>query len=146
MLVTKHPLFRSWTTIKDQLTRPSHRFYSLYQQLGLTCDWDNSRDFCLDIEHHLGLPLPGEQLVRKDYYLGWTLSNLAYMTPKQKADHLRSCRMIKYRGKTKNLTEWAEAQGIAMGTVWSRINVYGWTPAEALGFKARKRPRATHAR
>lgn len=52
---------------------------------------------------------------------------------------LRRTHLITIMGTTRGISEWAEDTGIASSTIRARINNYGWTEEEALGFTKRER-------
>jgi hypothetical protein len=137
MTHTQHPLWRKWTYIQYTLNNPNHKQYAQAKKYGWTCDWDNFRSFASDIEQHLGLPLPGEMLIRKDQTQGWTLKNLDYGTEKVRGNRQRTCLILKYRNKKMTASQWAEYRGIPVGTLYSRLYHYHWPVAEALEYKKR---------
>jgi hypothetical protein len=135
--VRHHPLFRKWTNIQEIFNRPAHKQYATCYTQGWTCDWDDFTSFARDVERKLGLPQPGQLLIRKDQSRGWTLNNLIYGDAHLRGNKQRTCRRITIKGRTHTLKEWTEIRGLKYGTVYSRIRNYGLTPAEALEIKVR---------
>ena len=65
--------------------------------------------------------------------------NCRWTTTKEQANNKRNNHLISHKGETHTLTQWAEIKGINAGTLWSRINDYGWDIEKALTAPVRKR-------
>jgi hypothetical protein len=134
---TKHPLWRKWTNIQDSLTRPANKQYATAQREGWQCDWQDFWSFADDVEQHLGLPQPGQILIRKDQHIGWTLNNLMWGNEKIRGNLQRTCVRLTLNNTTHTMKEWAELFNIDYGTFYSRIQNHGWTLPQALELEPR---------
>jgi len=68
---------------------------------------------------------------RIDNSKGYSKDNCRWATYKSQANNKTNNRYINYKGETKTLTEWAETQGISVGTLHWRMK-HGWSFEEAL--------------
>ena len=101
------------------------------------CDWTYGRgqfqDFVEFVEGTLGLPQGDRKfLSRKDQTKGWTKKNLIWQTGKELSNkHINGTRRLKFKNKTKTVTEWSDEYGLNYHTVRCRLN-WGWTVKDAL--------------
>lgn len=116
-----HPLRRKWLYITNCVNYINNRDGRTARKLKLDTEWVTFKSFCEDIEAHLGKPRANQQLVRKDMNKGWYLSNLHWQTPMKKARLQRSCRFVKYRGKTVCAKELSEIVGINYNSMLNRM-------------------------
>lgn len=68
---------------------------------------------------------------RIDNNKGYFKENCRWVISKEQANNRRSNHLITYRGKTLNLSQWAELIGMKYFTLFSRINQYKWSPEKA---------------
>jgi len=134
---TKHPLWRKWTNIQDSLNLPSNKQYATAQREGWTCDWADFWSFADDIEEHLGIPAPGQILIRRDQHLGWNINNLMWGTIKQRGNLQRTCVRLTLNNTTHTLREWSDLFNIEYSTFYARLRDHNWTLEEALGLVPR---------
>lgn len=59
-------------------------------------------------------------------------SNCRWTTKKVQSGNRRISTNVTYRGKTKNVAEWARITGLPRGTIWHRIKDLGWDVEKAL--------------
>lgn len=119
--ISQHPLFKKWVYIQNCVNYINNRDGATARKLKLTSDWNTFSSFCEDIEAHLGLPRANQQLVRKNMTKGWHLNNLHYTTVVKKARLQRSCRTVKYRGRTVCAKELSEIVGISYNSMLYRM-------------------------
>ena len=134
---SRHPLYRKWTNIREIFIRPAHKQYEIAQAQGWVCSWERFEDFARDVEAHLGLPLPGQMLIRRDQSRGFTLDNLVYGDAYIRGNKQRTCRRITIGSQTLTLKEWSDLLGIPYTRVYSRLRNYGWRVEEALELEPR---------
>ena len=129
--IGSHPLYRRWTHIRCVLVNEKYREDN-HMPDDLDCDWDDFWSFANDIESYLG-PQPGDEYVlhRKNTRKGWTLKNLEWTTRKEVGRTQRTILPIRYKGKTKCLSEWCEELGLSYWTARRRVE-RGLKPSEVL--------------
>jgi len=102
------------------------------------CDWQRGRrgdfqDFVYFVENKLGQPTKTHKyLSRRDQTRGFTKQNLCWQSGKELGNkHLNGNRYIKFKNKTKTLTNWCDEYNISYHTVRTRLEI-GWTIKDAL--------------
>jgi hypothetical protein len=114
---------------------PNHTDYPWASQYD--CDWSYGpgqfQDFVEFVESTLGKPTATHKyLSRKDQRQGFTKKNLCWQSGKELCNkHINGTRPLKFKNKTKTLTQWADEYGIGYHTVRTRLE-YGWTVKDAL--------------
>ena len=111
--LSKHPLFKEWTGIKQRCYNPNERYYYNYGGRGITvCDeWLNNPEafvnWCLSNGYKKGLTLD-----RIDNNKGYSPNNCRWTTKKVQANNTRRNRVITYNNKTHTVAEWADIMNI----------------------------------
>jgi hypothetical protein len=78
-LISKHPLYRRYTFIRECVNHSDESRYAWAQ--GLDCDFDDFSEFANYVESTIGLPpTPQHRLSRTDQSLGWIYGNLCWRT------------------------------------------------------------------
>ena len=75
---------------------------------------------------------PGMTLERRDNMRGYSPQNCVWATRKRQCRNRRDNRFVTFRGESLTVPEWAERTGLRGGTIWMRLNRYGWTVERAL--------------
>jgi hypothetical protein len=120
----------SWKAMVARCTRPSHQRYAVYGGAGITvCDRWLSFDAFLD---DMGERPLGKTLDRVDNNKGYLPENCRWATRKEQSRNRRDNQTATIDGETKTLAEWAELNGLAIGTLERRINHLGWDPKFAV--------------
>lgn len=72
--------------------------------------------------------------------------NCRWANYKEQANNKSNNYIIEYKGERKTVNEWSDIVGIKAMTIYNRLEDYGYTVAEALGFEERKDPRVGRKR
>jgi hypothetical protein len=106
---------------------------------GITCYWDNSRDFSDYVLSRLGPPPLGSKskLTRRDLNDNFTPGNLKWATALDVANTQPSCIFLSYRRQRKTISQWARHFGVRGFTAIRRYH-RGWTFQEIFGLQPRK--------
>jgi hypothetical protein len=115
---SKTPLYVSWTNMLQNYRRR-------------VCGRWKGPDGFVNFSTDMGKRPAGMVLGRKDYTLGWTPENCAWVTKKKSMESSRRTRLLTFEGKTLNMSDWAEEKGLLRETLRLRLKA-GWTLAEAL--------------
>ena len=116
------PTYRSWGCMLSRCTDPNHKQYAHYGGRGIeVCDrWLKFEGFFAD----MGKKPKGLTVERMDNNKGYFPENCIYATYKEQNRNSRNNRMVRYKGKTKCLAEWAEELKINYETLRSRLDKY----------------------
>lgn len=86
-------------------------------------------------------PRPKDKtLDRRDPNKGYCLDNCKWSTRKEQSRNKTNNTLLKYKGETKCISEWAEQLGIASTTIHERLKS-GWSTKETLSKPVRKHTR-----
>lgn len=130
--LSKHPLFKEWTGIKQRCYNPNERYYYNYGGRGITvCDeWlhspENFINWCLSHGYQKGLTLD-----RIDNNKGYSPDNCRWTTRKIQANNTRRNRYITYNGETHTVPEWAEILNLKYDVLIHRL-AHGWSVEKAI--------------
>lgn len=131
-----HPVYKAWSSMLSRCTNPKRPDYHNYGGRGITvCErwraFENFRDDMLPSWQ------PGLTLDREDNEKGYCPENCRWATHIQQCNNTRHNRRLTIDGVTKTMSEWADVYGINRRTVFSRLNITGWSEMEALTTPAR---------
>lgn len=146
-VITKHkkwncPEYGAWNNMRHRCHNPKNRAYPDYGGRGISvCNqWRDDSTGVVQFLKDMGpRPTPKHTIERRDNNDGYTPNNCYWGTKRDQARNRRSSRMLKWNGQSKCLAEWSEITGIPAGTISSRIDKYGWSPAAALSTPTCKR-------
>jgi hypothetical protein len=129
---THHPLYNVWINMRRRCDDSSAISYKYYGGRGIAVceEWSNFDSFlawALSNGYRQGLSLD-----RIDGDGNYCPENCRWADWKTQANNKRNNRRITINGVTKNAKEWADGAGIKWSTFQRRIDVYGFTPEEAL--------------
>ena len=126
--MSRSPTYRSWQEMKQRCFDPSAISYPNYGARGISiCKrWMKFENFLAD----LGVRPEGTSLERNNNSKGYSKSNCRWASRKEQNRNKRSNVKIKYRGKTKCLSEWCEELKLPYPRTYYRIS-NGWSPVKA---------------
>lgn len=126
-------LYRTWATMKRRIQNKNTADYPYYGGRGITiCDrWLGREGFKHFREDMVQRPTPAHTLDRIDVNKGYSPNNCRWATRKEQMNNMRRNRILKYKGETKTLEEWANCIGIESYVIGKRLK-RGWTTKEAL--------------
>ena len=135
--VTKHGLYESphyarWHGMMARCYNPESISYSRYGGRGIkVCDrWHDVETFVAELPPGY---VKGAQLDRIDNDGDYEPGNVQWLTPFKNAGKRRDSHpLVKYRGKTQSVAEWAEETGIDQATLIGRLFRRGWSRKKAL--------------
>ena len=122
MLVTKHPLYRTWAGMKARCLNAKHHAFPRYGGRGISvCErWANS--FVLFLEDMGERPSDKHTLERIDNNRGYEPGNVRWATYKEQAHNTRETRRVTVAGVDYIACELAETIGINTDALFYRIN------------------------
>lgn len=134
--LTKHFLYTTWSGMKQRCYDVNSSHYSLYggRGIGICDEWRYDfiafYDWALrnNAKKHLSLD-------RIDNNKGYSPDNCRWATAEEQQRNKRTNRIIEYNGIKKTLIEWSNELGIKESTIRFRLDKYGFTVAQALGFE-----------
>ncbi len=138
---SKSSLYRVWADNKGKCADKKNKHYG-GAGVGFFGEWADSFEAFAKWAIANGYK-EGLELERIDKGGDFEPGNCRWATHIQIARNLTRANAvpIRFLGEAKSLTEWAEIVGIQRGTLWRRINVYGWSVDEALTTPLRDRKR-----
>jgi hypothetical protein len=127
----KSPTYESWCAMRTRCRNPNAKIYQKYGAKGITIDpvWDDFVVFLRDMgERPLGTTLDRYP----DSAGNYTPNNCRWATPKEQARNQKQRKKYTYEGRSLILSEWADATGIPLATLKSRIVNMKWSVKRAL--------------
>lgn len=123
--MSKTRLFNIWTGMHDRCYNPNRKEYESYGGRGIqVCDeWKDNFQAFYDWSMENGYS-DDLSIDRQENEGNYEPSNCRWTTRKEQSDNTRLTVHITVNGETKNITEWAEAIGVARSTI-SRHNKLG---------------------
>lgn len=114
-----HPLFKRYHYIRQAVYSRTSPDYA--REGGRPLAWDSFQGFRHYIETELGLPKPGQMLLRHRPELGWVPGNLFWGTRgQQRRQHRGRCLNLTYAGRTQVLRDWCDELNLNYATAYSR--------------------------
>ena len=116
--------YQSWINMKQRCYYPDHNRYHIYGARGITvCKrWLNSFENFLE---DMGERPKGLTLERKDNEKGYSPENCKWATVKEQCNNRRNNTVIKYKGLSLTISQWADKLNIKLGTLQRRYQ-RGW--------------------
>lgn len=129
--LTKHPLYKVWTSMKDRCLNPKCHAYKDYggRGIGISQEWLSFKSFYDDV---IGTYQKGLELDRTDNNGSYGKDNFRWATPVVNKRNRRNSVLLEVNGVTKHISEWAEETGISVVSIRHRIKSEGKTGEEAL--------------
>lgn len=135
--LSKTHVYRSWINMMRRCYKSKGNDYRDYQGRGIKVCKRWRVDF-LSFMEDMGSPPPGWTLERVNVNGNYKPSNCIWATPAHQATNTRKNIFFTIDGQTKHLSEWCRIYGMAVPTVWRRINECGMEPVVALTKPPRK--------
>jgi hypothetical protein len=135
-------VYAVWRAMRERCFDTEHPSWLTYGGRGIgVCDrWLKFENFIAD----MGPRPPGGTIERINNDGWYEPSNCRWATRKEQARNFSRNRLIEYDGRTQCLLDWANERRIKRTTLERRLDVCGWTLAEALGFAAPPRRQGQH--
>lgn len=147
--LTGTPERNAWSAIKARCLKENHPFYKFYGGRGIkVCQGykESVVEFFKGVGERPSSKHSIDRIDNDGHYscgkckeckeFGW-VQNLRWATKKEQSRNTRKNRMIKYRGETKTLTEWAEIVKMGVSTLKQRLD-RGYTVEEAMTIPLQK--------
>lgn len=130
MVKSESAEYRAWSHMWSRCTNKNVKEYSYYGGRGITicAEWREFDNFLADMGQR---PSSRHSIDRIDVNGNYEPANCRWATYTQQARNRRSNRIIEFQGERRTLAEWAEAIGLDVRTLHSRL-VGGWSLERAL--------------
>jgi hypothetical protein len=132
-------LYNIWNGMKRRCDNPDLPNYKNYGGRGISVceEWKNSFDSFRSWAFANGYAA-NLSIDRIDVNGDYKPENCRWADRKTQNNNTRANHYVEYRGERKTIAEWADETGVDPNTIYPRLNKYGWSVGEALGFEARK--------
>lgn len=125
--------YRSWEAMVRRCTLPSQSNYADYGGRGIAVCAEWRADFEAFLRDMGLAPSDSHSIDRYPNVNGnYEPGNCRWATRAEQANNKRSSRVVSFNGREMTIREWADATGIAYGTLWRRIAVLRWSPERAI--------------
>ena len=129
--LTRTRLYSTWRSMKTRCLNPKDQAYDRYGGKGITvCEewmsWEPFQAWALAAGFKEGLSIE-----RIDNNSGYSPTNCTWATAREQQNNTKSNRVIEYKGRKQNVTEWARELGLSRSIVFKRLYA-GWSAEEAL--------------
>jgi len=124
-------------SMMDRCYSQNNYSYKNYGGRGIVvCDrWHSFENFYAD----MGEKPNGMTLERIDNRGPYSPENVRWASCKDQANNRRSNVILEMNGKKQTMQQWCDEIGLKIGTVWARLNLYGYSVEKALtpGWRAK---------
>ena len=133
---SKERLYHIWLNMRQRCKNPKHPSYVNYGERGIfVCEeWDdylNFRGWAMSNGYQDDLTID-----RIDNDGGYSPDNCRWTGRDIQSHNKRSNRMLTFKDKTQDITQWAEETGISFSAIISRLDKYGWSVEDTLTIPA----------
>lgn len=132
------PTYRTWRSIRIRCLNRNAEIYSRYGARGITiCKrWLNSFEaFLADMGER---PSPEHSIDRfPDKDGNYEPGNCRWATASEQQNNTSKNRIIEYQGQKRTMAEWSHLTGIAVSTLFNRLN-RGWPDEAVIGRPLRR--------
>lgn len=131
-----HPLYSTWTSMKNRCSNPNHKDYHNYGGKGVgVCErWSRFKHFLDDMGPK---PSPTHTLDRIDSDGDYEPANCRWASSHVQAQNTNRVKKIVIDGESRCFAEWCRHFGIDKGTAKSRLRL-GWSIEAALKTPVKK--------
>ena len=133
---SKSFLYSTWVGMRQRCENPNNSSYKNYGARGISVckEWDENflafEKWAKESGAKKGLTID-----RIDLNGNYEPSNCRWVDAVTQANNKRSNRLIDYNGEVHTVMEWSRITGINEGTIRSRLDNYGCTIGQALGYE-----------
>lgn len=122
--------YHSWATMKQRCLNPNNPDYKYYGNRGIeVCKkWMSFENFYRD----MGERPENKSLDRISNSGNYELSNCCWSTQKEQTNNKRNNRLITYKGRTQNISQWAKEINIPYSNLYQRLTKYNWSIKRSL--------------
>ncbi len=131
------PTFNSWKSMLSRCFDPRHPSWADYGGRGITVcrAWFDYPAFAADMgERPAGLTID-----RIDTNGNYEPGNCRWSTNREQQTNKSNNVSLTFDDRTQTIVEWAEELGLKPATLWSRLNVCGWSVEKALATPSKPR-------
>src|SRR6266436_7359666 len=121
---------KTWSEMRQRCNNPHKDNYKYYGGRGIkVCErWGKYKNFLSD----MGERPEGTTLDRIDGDGDYTKDNCRWADRITQANNYSNNRLITALGKTQTLSQWSREIGLSVGTIWARLNSYGFSQERAI--------------
>lgn len=138
--------YHTWGNVKNRVLNKNTGDYKYYGERGISIsdDWLEYLNFKRDmyesyLEHRKDHGQNNTTLERIDNDKDYCKENCKWATRYEQAQNRRNSMAFSFNGKTQSLGAWAKELDVRYYTLWSRMNLYGWSVEKTLGAPNDKR-------
>lgn len=134
---SKTPGYQAWVGMRNRCHNPKQLSYQNYGARGIeVCDrWIESFENFIE---DMGCPGEGQSLGRIDNEGNYCPENCRWEDAVTQASNKRNTRNITAFGKTQTAAKWGRETGLKSSTIVKRIDVWGYSPEEAVTIPSRR--------
>lgn len=132
-------IYTIWRSMRQRCYNKNNSRYAVYGLKGITVckEWEDPEAFAKwSYENGYNDSLTIDRI---DCGKGYSPDNCRWVDYKTQANNKTTNIRYEYLGESHTLGEWSEITGIKRTTLWSRINVRGWSVKDALTTGTRER-------
>ena len=129
--LTGTPIHLVWKRMRQRCQNKNSKDFHHYGGRGIKiCDeWNIFLNFYHDMKNGFQ---KGLELDRINNNGNYCKENCQWATRKQQVNNTRRCKLIEFRGRLQNLSQWADELKIPRSRLSARINAYKWPVERAL--------------
>ena len=135
--MTRTPIYKIWHSMMQRCYDKNSHSYHRYGGRGINvCEkWHTFEGFYQDMSDKPN----GMSMERLDNNGDYCPENVVWADYKTQANNRRSNVLLEHKGKKQTMQQWCDELGLKIGTVWARINNYGYSVEKALtpGWRAK---------
>lgn len=123
--------YNRWSNMMDRCYNTDCSSYPNYGGRGIeVCkEWWTIEGYVLSLPHGY---FEGAHLDRIDNNGNYEPSNVRWSTAKENMNNRSSTVLLTHNGRTQSMTMWAEKLGVEPSVIWTRLNVWDWSVADAV--------------